>query len=229
VNGASIEPEVLLEDGTAYRLLLPQSLQPGETISASLQFTGRVPENFGSPNVYGTFNLSRAEPLLSLASWYPILAALDDGEWQVFPVLPVGDVVVSDIAFYRVLIDAPADWQIAATGNRTSIAPSDGRVTHEFVSGPVRDFMIVASPIFIIEERLHGEIRLIHWRLPGIEYDGTSLEVAVRSIDIFTDRFGPYPYTQLDIVDMPLQNASGVEYPWLDYSRQYPLHEPKPA
>jgi hypothetical protein len=215
VNGIPVEPELLLEDGTAYRLLLPQMLQPGATITAFLEFTGRVPENFGSPNVYGTFNLSRAEPILSLASWYPILAVLENGEWQVFPVSPVGDVVVSEIAFYRVLIDAPADWQVAATGALTSQSADPARTTHEFVSGPVRDFMIVASPVFTTEEVLHGDIRLVHWRLPGIEYDGTSLEVAGRSIDLFTERFGPYPYSQLDIVDIPLQNASGVEYPGL--------------
>jgi hypothetical protein len=215
VNGQSVEPEVILDDGTAYRLMLPQSLQPGETVTAQLSFSGAVPEDFGSTDIYGTFNLSRSEPLLSLASWYPILAALENGKWQVFPVAPVGDVVVSATALYRVLIDVPQEWQIAATGILTTSTPNSDRITHEFLSGPVRDFMITTSPAFQPEELQHGDIRLVHWRLPDITYDNTALEVAARSLDIFEERFGPYPYTELDIVDMPLQNASGVEYPTL--------------
>jgi hypothetical protein len=215
INGSAVTPQSLLDDGTAYRMPLPKTLDPGEVITVSLDFDGEVPQNFGSSAVYGTFNLSRAEPLLSLASWYPILAALNDGQWQVFPVVGVGDVVVSEVAFYRVQIDAPQDWQIAATGISTSVALQEDRRIHEFLSGPIRDFMIVASPVFSQEELQHGDIRLIHWRLPNIEYDNTALEVAAQSLDLFSNLFGLYPYTQLDIVDMPLQNASGVEYPGL--------------
>jgi hypothetical protein len=215
VNGETVIPESLLEDGTAYRLPLPKPLDPGEMVTAYLNFEGEVPQNFGSLAVYGTFNLSRSEPLLSLASWYPILAALNEGQWQVFPVVGVGDIVVSEVSFYRVLIDIPQEWQIAATGISASTAVHNQRLTHEFLSGPVRDFMIVASPIFSPEEMQHGDIRLVHWRLPNIEYDNTALEVVAQSLDLFGDLFGLYPYTQLNIVDMPLQNASGVEYPGL--------------
>jgi hypothetical protein len=215
IDGTPVEPEVPLEDGTAYRLPLPALLQPGEIVTALLHFEGEVPQNFGSAGVYGTFNLSRPEPLLSLASWYPIMAALDGAAWQVFPVQPTGDVVTSEVAHYRVLIDAPQEWQIAASGILASSTQHEGRFTHGFLSGPVRDFMIVASPNFQPEELQHDDIRLVHWRLPEITYDGTALTVAAQSLDLFDDLFGPYKYTQLDIIDMPLQNASGVEYPGL--------------
>jgi aminopeptidase N len=215
IDGVAVEPQVLLPDGTAYRLPLPDKLQPENIVTVVLQFEGELPQDFGSARTYGTFNLSRQEPVIAMASWYPILAVLDGSEWQVSPVHPTGDVVVSEIAFYHVVIDAPHDWQIATTGILASSAAHEFRITHEFISGPVRDFMVIASPAFDTEEIQHGDIRLVHWRLPDITYDSSVLTTAAQSLDLLTDRFGPYPYTELDIVDIPLQNASGVEYPGL--------------
>jgi aminopeptidase N len=39
------------------------------------------------------------------------------------------------------------------------------------------------------------------------------LDVGVKAVQVYNDRFGGYPYTELDIVDAPMQNAGGVEFP----------------
>jgi len=215
IDGFEVEFESVLQDGSAYRLSLPLALQPGESVTVSLHFEGELPLNFGAGQTYGIFNLSQQEPIISLAGWYPILAELDSTGWVINPVLPVGDVIVSETALYRVSIEVPEDWQIAATGSLISSIPYNHRTIHEFVSGPARDFMVIASPVIQPEVVQHGSIRLVHWQLPGISYDETTLTVAARALDLFEDLFGPYPYSELDIVDMPLQNASGVEFPGL--------------
>ncbi len=40
-----------------------------------------------------------------------------------------------------------------------------------------------------------------------------ALQATVDSLTIYEDRFGPYPYAELDVVAAPMKNAAGVEYP----------------
>jgi aminopeptidase N len=40
-----------------------------------------------------------------------------------------------------------------------------------------------------------------------------ALDIAARSLEIYNQHFGAYPYTELDVVEAPMRNASGVEFP----------------
>ncbi len=214
-NGVPVTPQSLLKDNTAYRLPLPQPLEPGETTVVNLAFEGQAPSNFGGGQTYGIFNLDTSIPVLTLADWYPLLADLKDGQWQYSEVVDVGDAVTSQTALFAVRIAAPDAWKIATTGVSASTSSGDGQAITTFVSGPVRDFMIVASPKFSPETTTWQGIEIIHWRLPNTMNDVGALAVAQESMQIYTNDFGPYPFTQFDMVDVPLQNASGVEYPGL--------------
>ena len=55
VNGIDLPVNVFLEDRTAVRLPLDQPLEPGETLALDLKFSGKLPIDFGSDQVYGTF------------------------------------------------------------------------------------------------------------------------------------------------------------------------------
>ncbi len=215
VNGTPVSTKELLPDQTAIRLALPSPLEPGAVVTVHLAFDGQAPSNFGSSKTYGIFNLATSIPVLTLANWYPILADLQDGQWQAAAVVEVGDAVTSQSALFTVQVTAPSGWKLATTG--VSAAPPSQAQSNisTFVSGPVRDFMIVASPKFEPETVTWQGIEIVHWRLAGVAYDHTALDVAQKSIQLYDQRFGPYPFTQIDLVDVPLQNASGVEYPGL--------------
>ena len=50
--------------------------------------------------------------------------------------------------------------------------------------------------------------------LPDHEGGGQrALDVAIQTLETFNSQFGPYPYAELDVVDAPMQNATGVEFP----------------
>ncbi len=215
VNGAAVTPQVLLDDQTAFRLELPQTLQPGKSVIVNLNFNGQSPSNFGSNATYGIFNLDTAVPVLTLANWYPILADLQDGQWQYSLVSDIGDAVTSQTALFVVQIVAPTGWKIASTGVSASSSVQAGQETVTFVSGPVRDFMLAASPKFTPETKTWQGIEITHWRLPDTMTTAGALEITQDSMEIYTDRFGTYPFTEIDVVDVPLQNAGGVEYPGL--------------
>lgn len=194
---------------------LIEQLGPGEGMEIKLAFQGHVPVDFGGENTpggYGIYNWS--DGVLALSGWYPILAVYDDQGWNLDDISAFGDSVYSDIAFYSVDISAPSDLVIAATGVQTGREVSGETALSHFESGPARDFFIIASPDFQEVHREVGGTQINAYYLPGHERAGkVALAVASDSIQIFIQQFGPYPYTELDIVEAPLRNALGVEYP----------------
>jgi aminopeptidase N len=111
-------------------------------------------------------------------------------------------------------ITLPADQVLVTTGVEVGRQPSGDQVRYQLVSGPMRDFFIVASRDFrVVSQSIDGTLVNAYF-LPG--YDSAAavgLSVAARSLDIFNRRFGAYPFTELDVVQAPMKNALGVEYP----------------
>ena len=208
VNGNAVDGEVFQADETAYRLPLEEPLQPGETVQVEMAFSGRIPEDFdGLPTVYGVFNHNTSEQFISMANWYPVLAQNKAGQWITQEVVGNGDAVVSEAALYQVSIAAPEDWALITTG-------SELNRTGRFVSGPVRDFIVLASPnLTEITAEVDGTT-VRHWGLPGGEGRWEqALDASANSMEVFNERFGAYPYAELDVLAAPLRNALGVEYP----------------
>jgi len=216
IGGKAVKPEIFLSDRTGLRLLLDQALPEGDTAVIEFAFEGLLPIDFGSGSAYGVFNYVGDEPLMALANWFPMLSVWRDGDWDATPVIGEGDAVVSEVALYRVRVSAPDDWKVVATGTQVRNSVTGESAQYEFVSGPARDFTVLASPSFETRESQAGEVRVVHWGLPDGELSWEQvLKVARDSIEVYTDRFGPYPYTELDVVAAPLNRASGVEYPGL--------------
>ncbi|HBA92843.1 MAG TPA: hypothetical protein DCZ08_14265, partial [Anaerolineaceae bacterium] len=203
-------------DRTAVRLPLDQPLEPGETLALDLKFSGKLPIDFGSDQVYGTFNFAGNGPVMLMANAYPLLALLEDGEWGADPVLPEGDAVFSRIALYRVEVRVPAAWQVVSSGREVSRTGSGDRAVIQIAGGPLREFMLAASPAFELERTLWEDITINHWGQPESESSRAEvMQAAVEALSLFSQTFGPLPYNELDIIAAPLNNASGVEYPGL--------------
>jgi len=214
VNGQAVET-ILSVDDTVLQVNLTRVILPGERIKVDFDFQGSVPVDFGgeqTPWAYGIYNTSQG--VLALSGWYPILAVYDAGGWHLAPVSPMGDSVFSETALYTVDITLPADQVLVATGVEVSRQPSGDQVRYQVVSGPMRDFFIVASRDFQVASQTVDGTLVNAYFLPG--YDSAAaagLSVAAGSLDIFNRRFGAYPFSELDVVQAPMHNALGVEYP----------------
>ncbi len=216
-GGAPVQPKVYLDDRTAVSLPLAKPLPTGESLEIELDFTGQVPQDFnGGSRLYGTFNYTSEDRVLTLANWFPLLAPWLEGGWQVEPVSGIGDAVVSQSALYLVEVTAPEDWQVVATGSPIDSNSANGETTTTFASGPARDFFITASPAFVLRTQEVNGVHINHWGLTGGEQRWEeALQAAADSLTIYDEKFGPYPYAELDVATAPLRLASGVEYPGL--------------
>ncbi|MHB8932789.1 MAG: M1 family metallopeptidase [Bellilinea sp.] len=215
-GGESLAIEAFLEDQSAVRLPLEKALKPGETIQLQLEFNGWLPVDFERDWIYGTYHYASDGPVVMLANAYPMLAPLVNGQWQASPVLVEGDAVVSSTALYRAQVQVPTGWQVAASGREVTREETPSQISIAFAGGPLRDFMLAASPALILRRAEWGGMRVNHWGLPRTErYWNEAIDVVKASLDLFEETFGPLPYNELDIIAAPLKNASGVEYPGL--------------
>jgi hypothetical protein len=201
--------------GTVLELPLPVVLEVGGTVAVNLDFSGRVPQDFGGSGPgsgYGIYNYT--DGVLALAGWYPTLAVYDEDGWNLDPVFPIGDPNYSDAARYTVEVTADPALVTAATGIMVSREIVNGRAVSRYESGPAREFFLIHSPAFTVTSQVVDGTQVNAYTLPGGETAvPAALRVAAAALQTYNQRFGPYPYTEFDLVAAPLNIAVGVEYP----------------
>jgi len=192
---------------TAFTVPLPTA--PGQTFSLRLEFRGEVPE-FERAEGYGTYSRSQGAVVLSQA--YPLLSPWRDDGWLVEPVFPWGDPTVAEVADYTAQVDLPPGWGLVASGEERELSPGLFQVAGE----NLRELALVALKGHVEVTVQAGEVPIHGYFLPDHQEAGAAaLVVTARSLRLYADLFGPYPFPELDVVEVPLKEAAGVEYPGL--------------
>lgn len=212
VNQSTVETRSSL-NGSVIEVVLPESLPPGEMVALDFSLQGQVPEGLEEGRTgYGIYGLN--DGVLCLAGWYPQVAVYDEDGWNLDPVSAIGDSVYADVAFFDVRVTAPSGLTIAATGVESKREDSGQKSLTYFASGPVREFFLIMGKDFQHDSRKVGDVKVNVYFPPALAAGGSaSLDIASRAVEIFNRRFGPYPFTELDIVAAPMQYAAGVEFP----------------
>ncbi|MGB3905674.1 MAG: M1 family metallopeptidase, partial [Anaerolineae bacterium] len=193
-------------DHKAVKVPLPQPLQPGQSTSVNLEFRARVP--FVQENHYLVFVF--AQGVFSLGDWHPMVAVYDEDGWNLeYPEGTVGEIVYSESAFYTVRVTLPIELQVIATGvEGEGTVNSDGSLTVVYYSGPVRDFHIVISDRYEVVSGTVGGTTINSYYWPEHEACGAEiLWFASVAFNLYSQLFGPYPFTELDLVEADL-------WPW---------------
>ena len=207
VNGE--ESDIITDmENTALRIELTSPLEPGENVQLEMTYSLAIPTDFGGN--YGLF--SYIDGILALDQPYLIIPVYDDEGWNVEVPPPNGDMIYADAAFFTVTVEAPVDLVIAASGVQVAETEESGMKTHTFVAGPVRDFYLAGSADYEVVTAMVGETLVSSYYHKDYKEGGEfALRVAVDALETFNERFGVYPYTELDIVSTPMQ-AIGMEY-----------------
>jgi aminopeptidase N len=105
---------------------------------------------------------------------------------------------------------------VAATGVEIDRRDARGTVTRRFVSGPSRDFTAVASTDFeTVSREVNGTIITSYFRPESADGGKAVLDFAGSSLALFSSLLSSYPYRELDVVEVELYGAAGVEFPQL--------------
>jgi len=209
VNGQPAVPGYAQRDSVLF-VPLPQPLLPGEQTVIAMDFAVSVPTDAASSN-YGTF--AYLEDVLALAHPYPMIAVYDDEGWNTEIAPPEGDVVYADASYYLVRVTAPADLLVVTSGTPLEQEQIGGLQTLTVAAGPARDFYLAASPNYQVVSQQVGETTVNSYAPAGLAAGAQEVaDVAAQALQVFAERFGPYPYSELDLVSTAT-NALGVEYP----------------
>lgn len=196
--------------GVALRVPLPQPLPPGASTQIDMDFMVEIPTQAGGN--YGLFGY--IDEILVLDGFYPSIPVFDGQGWHAGPVPPNADTTFNDASFYTVQVSAPASLVLAASGVQVARRQQGEQQIVTYAAGPARDFYIAGSPRFTVTSLTLGETRVncyaFEERAEGAEL---ALQTAAAALQSYSARFGPYPYTELDVVSTPMQGATGIEYP----------------
>ena len=181
---------------------------------AGLAGLGAAPEdaNYGLLSVSGGF--------VSLANFYAVLAPRTNGAWNVPTDAAIGDFGADELCHVRASVTVPAVVQVMTPGTTVRSAlfanPNGGppRRRVDIAAAMVRDFAVFAGEDVDVVTGRVGDVSVRSFVRGANREPGSKLtDVAAQALRIFERRFGPYPYTELDIVEAPLTGgAGGMEF-----------------
>jgi hypothetical protein len=203
--------EAALEAGdSALRVPLDPPLPPGAAADLTLWFRQTLPGD----TVAGYGLYAYADQVYALAGFYPTIPVYDDEGWNVEVAPPYGDATFTDAAFYQVNLTVPSDLTVITSGATLEAKDSgDGMRTWVTVGGPMRDFYVAMSADYeVVSQEIDGTRVNSYYRSGQDEGGDLALNYATEALRVFSQRFGLYPYTELDIIATPT-NAGGIEYP----------------
>lgn len=214
VDGEDATVELTVDNSVA-TIPLPATLAPGEQTRMEMDFTTRPDQD--DPRHYGIFNHASETDTWSLAHWYPVVAGRDPiSGWMLDPTSIYGDPIFTDTGLYTVSITAPEGMQLITSGVETASELANGMSTTTFNAWPSRDFVIIADrDMEVISQDIDGTT-VNSWTEPGHQASGEAVLLwSGQALGQFNELLGEYPYLQLQVVEVEIYNAAGVEFPQL--------------
>lgn len=194
--------------GTAFMIPCDPPLEPGQVALLELTFSVEIPDRAGGWVLFG-----RSQNIISLPDFYPILAVYDSQGWHVELAPAYADAGFGEAAFYQVAFTAPSELVIASTGVIiTQTLQSDGSTTTHIVAGPIREFVIVASPDYeVASTEAYGTTVRSYFLRQDRAAGLVALERAASALRVYSDYFSSYPFSHMSAVEAPL-TFRGMEY-----------------
>ncbi|WP_044642396.1 M1 family metallopeptidase [Risungbinella massiliensis] len=175
--------------------------------------TARIEMDYELVLPKGGTRLNTYENTAFLAQWYPMLVVQDKEGWHNDPYTTVGDPFYTQMSDFEVSFDLPAGYQVISSA-KDQASPAEKMVLKQ---DNVRDFVAVLTKDYQVIRGKSGKTDVNLWYLKGMEKESKPLhEAALSSMKFFGERFGEYPYEEVDVVLGETGfGIAGMEYPGL--------------
>lgn len=181
------------EDQTVMKVVLPEPLADGQTLSLEISFSVRIPHRLGRFGWHrNTFALNR---------WYPLLAYFDEKGWHKNPDYLLHMPYVSDAADYQLRLDVPPEFVVAAGCDdvRQVIEGPRRRVTMKSTA-PMRELSLAISRDYEVYEIEQDGVAIRSYYFPKDQASGRAAASHAASLmRYYREKIGPYPYKQFSI------------------------------
>jgi len=198
---------------TALKITLSTPLAQGQSGSIGFNVSIAVPNGSDRFGRDGSYNF--------IGNAIPVLAVRDGAGWHLSPYTNNGESFYQLASNYSVTLDHPTAVLTPTTGTATEAPGTSGRTVTTATATNVREFAWVAGPFIKTTALSPGGVRVNTWRTSAVSAGTASSmqSTALSAMDGHGGRFGPYPYTEVDLV---LHNNfwfGGMEYPGLVLSQ----------
>lgn len=159
--------------------------------------------------------LATGDGLLTFACGYPVLAPYRGGEFDTTPPAKLGDVAYNVVSRFDVRTLVPTGVSLVTNLVDAPARDLGGGVTVVESSGAfVRDFVLVAGrDLERATAKVGGVTVTSVSRKRDADGGKRALSTAASALASYERRFGPYPYTELDVVEASIVGgAGGVEF-----------------
>lgn len=209
------------------RVELEPPVEPGNVALLELELSAKVPAAAASSAMlasslaandddFGAF--SSSTEVMSLVGLLPALAPLDENAEPLDGPNGMGDLALFDPASYLVSVDVPKGYRVLAPGMLLGEVPDKGgRVRFTYAATAARDFPLFVTKGYGVTTAKVGEVVIeSHYLEEDAEAGKKALEHAKAALGELQRRFGPYPWTNLRLVETRLTGgAGGMEFPGL--------------
>ena len=165
--------------------------------------------------------LGRHDGGLALGHWFPVWIApggRDDPDPKGY-----GDIANFPAALISAKIEVPAEWKLFSGGVTTDRRTDRGRTVYSEEGAGLRDLSVYVGRAVEVSEIRAGEttVRVVS-QAPDATAAADVGREASDAVSALGDAFGPYPWSELDVVDVPLgSGVGGMEWPgavWISQS-----------
>lgn len=173
--------------------------------------------SLGAPGGGGDYGLlASGDGIYVAASAFPMIRPMVSGQFAhrvVRAGQSVGDLTWNTPASFSVRIETPPGLLVVTNLSDKVLEDTKERRVILAEGQGATDFIAVASRQFVVDEQKVGDVTVRSWSLAADREAGRSvLATGARSLRFF-ERYGRYPFTELDLVEASLiGGAGGVEF-----------------
>jgi hypothetical protein len=191
-------------EGARMEIPLGAGLQPKESITLDIIYTLNIPAKHHE-DVFGYLS----DYQMNIVNWYPFVAPYTHlNSWLLHEPSGVGEHLVYETSDFDVTLKVEGEDDLVVAASALGTESSSG--TRYQLEG-ARAFVFSVSSILSSQTIASEKASVTSFYYPNYEYAGEGiLEAASQAIDIYSDRFAPYPYESLSIVQTHLPD--GMEY-----------------
>lgn len=204
IFGKEVEFSICGEDENILSVPLSKEIFPNESICLTIDFTLKLADVIARTGVN--------DKTINLANFYPILCAYDDNSgFYECVYYSSGDPFYSQCADYEVTLTYDSDYVVASAGKIISSTTQNNKTISTYRLNNARSFNFVLSKNFeFLTDTSTGVcVNYYYYDDPSPE---KSLEYAVNSIKLFSEKFGEYHYDTFSVVQTQLIQG-GMEFP----------------
>lgn len=176
-----------------YFMRVSCNIAPGESCVFEFNFDVLLSENAAF--------LGFTETDVRLSGFYPVLCVYTDGYWEANTPVQHSRYTFTTPADYAVKITLPANYDLAAPGEKTLLSTENGLSAWEIRAENIREFALSLSRVrrkYSAQTSSGVTINVYSSNRTG---GPAALKIAQETISLYENWFGPFPVTTLDIAE----------------------------